>query len=60
MGMMVAIAGMVVYSWAVEGDKQAAASKLTVFVNSEEESKPLRQPGFEGSEDDVEFGKSHQ
>ncbi|WCJ44809.1 Nucleotide-sugar transporter family protein [Euphorbia peplus] len=60
MGMLIAVVGMVVYSWAVEADKSAASKGLAHVKNSltEEEIRLLKE-GVENTPlKDVELGES--
>lgn len=60
MGMVIAVVGMVVYSWAVEADKSAASKGLGHVKNSltEEEIRLLKE-GVENTPlKDVELGES--
>lgn len=59
LGMLLAIIGMVVYSWAVEVEKQAGTKTIAMKHNlSEEDSHLLKVEKEEGLEKDVELGKS--
>lgn len=57
LGMALAVIGMIVYSWAVEADKQAAAAAKSLPFTKEANMKLLMSEGTEQSSlKDVEFG----
>lgn len=63
MGMVLAVVGMLIYSWAVEIEKKAAASKIHPFVkHNQQAGEETRLLSNEGKEQsllkDVEFGVS--
>ncbi|KAJ9186258.1 hypothetical protein P3X46_001856 [Hevea brasiliensis] len=60
MGMVIAVAGMVVYSWAVEAEKRASAKAIALTKNSltEEEIRLLKEGVASTPVKDVELGES--
>ncbi|KAF2311989.1 hypothetical protein P3X46_021695 [Hevea brasiliensis] len=60
MGMIIAVAGMVVYSWAVEAEKSASAKAIPPMKNSltEEEIRLLKEGVQSAPVKDVELGES--
>lgn len=60
MGMVIAVAGMVVYSWAVEAEKGASAKAIPFTKNSltEEEIRLLKEGVESVPVKDVELGES--
>ncbi|GLJ52003.1 hypothetical protein SUGI_1105400 [Cryptomeria japonica] len=61
MGMLVAIVGMIIYSWAVQPAKQASAKSISFTPMKEsnvtDEDVSLRKSGFEtNGTEDIELG----
>lgn len=59
-GMVIAVLGMVIYSWAVEGEKQANA-KIPIMKESltEEDIRLLKDGVEDASTNDVELGQAN-
>ena len=60
MGMIIAVVGMLIYSWAVEAEKQSNAKTLAHAKNSltEEEIRLLKDGVENSSMKDVELGEA--
>ncbi|PON75174.1 Bi-functional UDP-rhamnose/UDP-galactose transporter [Parasponia andersonii] len=58
LGMVLAIVGMIVYSWAMEADKQAASAKSLPFMKEEDMRLLIHEGTEQNSLKDVEFGLS--
>lgn len=58
MGMAIAVIGMVVYSWAVESEKQAKAKFLSKTSLTEEDIRLLKDAVENASVKDVELGET--
>lgn len=60
-GMLLAVAGMVIYSWAVENEKAAAAkAALSKSSMTEEEIRLLKGPPENGQSRDIELGETKE